>query len=275
MEAYATYFPYVLAGIAIFFIGLSKAGFGGGLGVLVTPVCVIAFNSIPSITPMATIGILLPLLCVGDVFSLYSYWGKWRKENFFFLLPGILLGIILGVRLFGRFTASHLNFIIGLIAIWFVIFQWLKNFLNRKSEVYKPNYKNGTIYGFFLGLTSTFAHGAGPVATMYLLPQKMKKEIYMGTTIFIFSFVNLFKLPFFAIDQSMINLPFFTETAIINWQTIKIGLCYSPLVPLGVWTGIWLNRKFSETQFVVIIYVLTGLTGLDLVWQSSFWEWFK
>jgi uncharacterized membrane protein YfcA len=62
-------------------------------------------------------------------------------------------------------------------------------------------------YGFFAGLTSTFAHGAGPVVTMFLLPQKMSKEIYMGTTIFIFSFINALSFPFLY-DQSIINLPF-------------------------------------------------------------------
>ena len=56
-----------MAGIGSFFIGLSKAGFGGGLGLLVTPICVVAFG------PKA-IGILLPLLCMGDLFSMWAYW---------------------------------------------------------------------------------------------------------------------------------------------------------------------------------------------------------
>ncbi|MEY4201068.1 MAG: hypothetical protein RLZZ265_2808, partial [Verrucomicrobiota bacterium] len=30
--------------MAVLFIGLSKAGFGGGLGMLTTPLCVLAFG---------------------------------------------------------------------------------------------------------------------------------------------------------------------------------------------------------------------------------------
>ena len=61
----------MLAAVAVLFIGLSKAGFGGGLGMLTTPLCVLAFGA------KDAIGILLPLLCAGDAFSLYHYWGKW------------------------------------------------------------------------------------------------------------------------------------------------------------------------------------------------------
>lgn len=256
-----------MAGIGSYFIGLSKAGFGGGLGMLVTPLCVVAFG------PKA-IGILLPLLCVGDIFSISAYWGKWEKKNFWFLLPGILLGIIVGVHLFGRFTADHLNFIIGLLAIAFAAFQIAREVIAKYAKAFTPSYVTGVPYGFFAGLTSTFAHGAGPVVTMFLLPQRMTKEIYMGTTIFIFTFINAFKLPFFCIDQTMIPLPLFAPKAIITWETLKIGLYCLPLVPLGVWSGVWLNRKFSERQFVWIIYILTGLAGLDLLWNSRFWIWF-
>ena len=54
----------LLAGCAVLFIGVAKAGFGRGLGMLVTPLCVLAFGS------KTAIGILLPLLCAGDAFSL-------------------------------------------------------------------------------------------------------------------------------------------------------------------------------------------------------------
>ena len=96
----------------------------------------------------------------------------------------------------------------------------------------------------------------------------------MGTTIFIFTFINAFKLPFFIIDQSMIDLPFLAPRGIINAETLKIALYCSPLVPLGVWAGIWMNKKFTDAQFVKIIYLLTGLAGLDLIWASKFWSWF-
>ena len=40
-------------------------------------------------------GILLPLLCAGDAFSLWNYWRKWDARNLKFLLPAVVLGIVI------------------------------------------------------------------------------------------------------------------------------------------------------------------------------------
>src|SRR2546421_4593482 len=91
----------LLAAIGVLFIGFSKAGFGGGLGMLTTPLCVLAFSA-KGKEPTFAIGILLPLLCAGDAFSLYHYWGKWERKNLIYLLPGVVIGVLIGVRLIGR-----------------------------------------------------------------------------------------------------------------------------------------------------------------------------
>ena len=77
----------------------------------------------------------------------------------------------------------------------------------------------------------------------------------MGTTVLVFTWIN------------WIKLPFFLEQGIINRDTLWIGLCYSPLVPIGVWLGVWLNRKFSERFFLRMVYGLTFLTGLQLMFN--------
>ena len=77
----------LLVGLTVVFIGLSKAGFGGDLGVLTSPLCVVAFG-IAGQSQQFAIGFLLPLLCEGDGFSLYHYWGKWRLDNLKYLLRG-------------------------------------------------------------------------------------------------------------------------------------------------------------------------------------------
>src|SRR5436305_10078105 len=63
----------LLAAIGVLFIGFSKAGFGGGLGMLTTPICVLAFSA-EGIGAVFAIGILLPLRCAGDACSVYHCW---------------------------------------------------------------------------------------------------------------------------------------------------------------------------------------------------------
>ncbi len=240
-----------LAAVAVLFIGLSKAGFGGGLGMLTTPLCVLAFG------PQAAIGILLPLLCAGDAFSLYHYWGKWERRNLKFLLPGVILGVVLGVQLIGQFSARQLNIAIGVLAVLFVLFQFVKAKLFRAEGAFAPNHALGIPAGMGAGITSTFAHGAGPVVSLFLIPQRLPKEIYVGTTVLVFTWINWIKLPFFLANN------------IINAGTFHTSLVFLPLIPVGVWVGVWLNRKFSEALFLKLVYLFTFLTGLQLIFNFN------
>jgi len=249
----------LLAGFAVLFIGVAKAGFGGGLGMLVTPLCVLVFG------PKPAIGILLPLLCAGDVFSLYHYWRQWRAENLRFLLPGVVVGVVVGVQLIGHFSPRQLNLAIGLIAVLFVVFQVIKDSIFRAEGAFAPNHWVGAPCVIGMGITSTFAHGAGPVAAMFLMPQRLPKEIFVGTNVLVFTFVNWIKLPFFCVDRSLVDLPVFAAQALITPATLLTSAKFFPLVPLGVWLGVWLNRRFSETAFVRIIYAILLVTGLQLI----------
>lgn len=236
----------------VLWIGLSKAGFGGGLGMLTTPICVLAFGMLGK-PPSFAIGMILPLLCAGDAFSLYHYWKKWRIKNLYYLLPGVIVGVFIGAWLVGRFSPRQLNVCIGLIAVIFVLFQLVKEYIFKLEKEFKPNPVIGFPFGVAAGLTSTFAHGAGPVVSMFLIPQKMPKEIYVGTTVLIFTFVNWIKMPFFILN------------GIITKESFLTGMYYFPIVPIGVWLGVWLNKKIPEKSFVKLVYLFTFLTGLYLI----------
>jgi uncharacterized membrane protein YfcA len=247
---------YWIAAAGVLFIGLSKAGFGGGLGMLTTPLCVLAFSAAGR-NPAYAIGVLLPLLCAGDAFSLYHYWRKWEAKNLRYLLPGVVVGVILGVRLINRFSPRELNIAIGALAVAFVVFQFLKERIFRAEGAFAPNHQIGISCGIAAGATSTFAHGAGPVVSLFLIPQRLPKEIYVGTTVLVFSWINWIKLPFFIWQR------------IITWETVRAGLYYLPLIPIGVWLGVWLNRKCSEKLFVRLVYAFTFLTGLQLIFNFN------
>jgi uncharacterized membrane protein YfcA len=242
----------LLASVGVLFIGFSKAGFGGGLGMLTTPLCVLAFSA-RGREPAFAIGILLPLLCVGDALSMYHYWGKWERSNLRYLLPGVIVGVVIGVRLFGRFSNREVNVAIGALAVLFVVFQLFKERIYRAEGVFSPSHATGLPFGIGAGITSTFAHGAGPLVNLFLIPQGLSKEIFVGTNVLVFTWINWIKMPFFA------------HQGIITRETLLTGLYYSPLVPIGVWLGVWLNRKVSERLFLKLVYLITFLTGLQLI----------
>jgi len=260
---------WILAVVGVIFIGLSKAGFGGGLGMLTTPLCALVFG------PKDAIGILLPLLCAGDAFSLWHYRGKGDKRNLKFLIPGVIIGVFIGVQLIGVFSSRQFNIVIGSLALTFVAFQLVKKYIFRAEGAFSPNHKSGVPFGVAAGVTSTFAHGAGPVISMYLIPQKLPKELFVGTNVLIFFWINWIKMPFFILDQSMIDLPVFAPKALINWETLKMTALFFPLVPLGVWLGVLLNRRIPEKLFLKFVYALTFVAGVQLVGQFDLVGWLK
>jgi hypothetical protein len=201
---------------------------------------------------------LLPLLCAGDLVSMHFYRGKWAKQNLKYLLPGVVVGVTAGISVVGRFSPRQLNIAIGVIAVLFVLFQVTRERIFRMEGSFQPNHAVGIPCGVVTGIASTFAHGAGPVVSMFLVPQHLPKETFVGTTVLVFFWVN------------WIKVPFFVAADVITLETVRMGLWFLPLIPVGVWLGVWMNRRFSQVWFHRVILTGLFLAGLQLIFNFRF-----
>ncbi|MBL67654.1 MAG: hypothetical protein CMO74_04245 [Verrucomicrobiales bacterium] len=251
----AEFWPMALIGAAVLFIGLSKAGLGGGLGMLTTPVCVVAFGAMGE-RPQFAIGFLLPLLIVGDTVSLYHYWRQWRLKSLKYLLPGVAVGAWVGVQFIDHLQPHHFSFLIGLLAVGFVGWQFVGGGLKEDTPSWQPSHLAGIPCGIGAGLTSTFAHGAGPVVNIFLLPQRLPKADYIATRVILFCAIN------------WIKLPLFVQKDLVTLRSLKWGAAFCLLVPVGAWLGVRLQRRIPEQQFRLFIYILTLLAGIHLIISS-------
>jgi len=111
--------------------------------------------------------------------------------------------------------------------------------------------------GFISGFTSTMAHAGGPPVTMYLLPQKLPRHIFVGTHVIFFAVLNAVKL-----------VPY-GYLGIMNVRHLWTALMLAPFIFAGVQLGIYLNRNFNELWFIRVIYVILFLTGLQLMLGKS------
>jgi uncharacterized membrane protein YfcA len=59
----------------------------------------------------------------------------------------------------------------------------------------------------------------------------------------------------------------FASQALIAPATLRTSAKLFPLVPSGIWLGVWLNRRFSKTIFLKVIYTTLFLTGLQLIFN--------
>jgi len=239
-----------VAGMAVVFVGIAKAGFGGGIGILVTPMMALA------ISPKDSVGIMLPILCACDLTAIWHYRKTWDRRNVAMLLPGAVVGVGAGALLLGNLSDNWLGLSIGLIAVLFVLRHFWLEFHQTQSAPYRPNWAQGTGFGLGAGLTSTLAHAAGPVTTMFLLPQRMDRMRFVGTTVIFFTLVNGVKL----IPYGLLH--------VITRDTLRASLALAAFVPAGVFLGIWMNTRINEKWFNPVVYGVLFLAGIDLIQKN-------
>jgi uncharacterized membrane protein YfcA len=233
---------------AILLVGISKGGFGGGVGLIGTPMVALVT------TPTRAAAILLPILCAMDVVGVIAYRRSWDPVNMRILVPGSVVGILLGTATFRFLDENLIRLLIGALALAFVLRYWLAR--TPASEPAAPDPRAGSFWAALSGFTSFVAHAGGPPLSVYLLPQHMDKTLFVGTTVIYFAFVNYLKLiPYSLLGQ-------------FSGENLFTSLLLSPLAPLGMWLGIWLHRRIDERLFYQSVYLMLALVGLKLLYDG-------
>lgn len=235
---------YVLAVPAVLIVGISKAGFGGGLGILGVPLLAIA------VSPTIAAAIMLPILCLMDLVTVWVYRGRWNRASLWVLLPGAITGIVLGALTFEFMNKSVISMIIGAIAVLFAS-NWFINKTQSHQKV-KPGKLIGSLLGSLAGFTSFVAHAGGPPVNIYLISQRLNKTEYQATTALFFIVVNYIKL-----------IPY-TALGLFDMRNLMMSAALLPLVPVGVTLGLWLHNRVNEQMFYKICYVFLFITGIKL-----------
>ena len=238
---------YPIAIIAVLIVGISKSGFGGGLGVLAVPLMSLI------IPPPQAAAILLPLLCFMDLFTIWHYRKNWDKRNILILLPAAILGIFIGAEFFHYLSDDHIRILVGFLAVIFVLNFFVKHSSTKKTNASVPQ---GILWGSVAGFTSFGVHAGGPPINIYLLPQQMQKSLFVGTTVVFFMVLNYIKLvPYAYLGQ-------------LHVGNLTTSLILAPLAPLGVWLGIKLHHKVNEKLFYNLCYGFLFVTGLKLLYDG-------
>jgi len=242
-------------------VGVTKAGFGAGAGILSVPLMVIALGS-EDMLP-----IMLPVLVCGDVFSIIHYPRQKDWRNLKVLVPACIFGVALGwiaLRLIRTSSSDNLSRVldplVGGICLVFLLVQVWRFFresrLTAQPRPFRPRPWQGLAVGSVAGITSTLAHAAGPLVALYLLPQKLDQRVYVGTAVTYFLFGNAVKVIPYALEGM------FTATRI--WTAALL----LPAVVVGTLVGVALNRRFSSRAFLLFIYACTFLMTLYLLLGS-------
>ncbi|MBT3200100.1 MAG: sulfite exporter TauE/SafE family protein [Phycisphaerales bacterium] len=253
----------IVGSLSAMVFGMSKTGFGSGISILAIPMMIYACSDKAALA----VGIMLPILIVADYVAVITWWKKWNVKTALSLLPASLCGIALGwgaLEMFHRMEIdpktsaanAWLMLGIGLIALGFVALHIIKK-IKGQNKAFKPQRKHTVITGLAAGFTSTLAHAAGPVITMYLLPQQKSKASFVATTAFFFWMANQIKL-----------IPYLHQN-MINTETLGAGLVLLPGIVAGAILGRFLHNRVGAAQFVAIVYTLLAVAGGHMCYKAT------
>jgi uncharacterized membrane protein YfcA len=119
--------PPVVAAVAgaALLIGISKGGLSVG-GPMLTILLSLAMPA------TVAIGVLLPLLILGDSFALWAHWKRWDRALLLRLLPGGVAGVALASLWLRSISERALELVLVVVTVAFVAFRLVEPLLARK-----------------------------------------------------------------------------------------------------------------------------------------------
>ena len=247
MEINLLFFLSVVPAIVLY--GIAKSGLGGSISLISVPLMTL-------VMPLSqALAIILPILIFSDIVAVYRFRKEFDLNTLKLIVPFAGVGIFIGSFTFSYLSEDILKFIVGVMGFLFTIHYF---FLKKnKEEKSKKNIFKGSICSIIAGFTSFCVHAGGTPTSIYLLPLRLKKGIYVGTRVIFFTFVNLIKLPFY-IHLSM-----------MNFQTFKQSILLLPLAILGIYIGYRILKIINEKLFYNIIYILILFSSSKLIFDYS------
>jgi hypothetical protein len=239
---------YAAAIPAVFFVGLSKGGFGGTFAMLGVPIMALA------VSPLQAAGIMLPILIVMDIVALLAYRGRADWKCLAILLPAAVIGIGIGWATAAYVNDAFVLFLIGIMSLAFVADYVFKQ--RKATQAARHNLPKGTFWGAIAGFTSFISHTGGPPFQMYMLPLRLAPMLFAGTAVIFFAAVNAIKLvPYFLLGQ-------------FDATNLSTSVTLFPVALVATLVGVWLVRIVKAETFYAIIYVFMGLIGAKLTYDG-------
>lgn len=238
---------YAVAVPAVLLMGISKSGFGAGLGSLAVPLMALVVT-----VPQAA-AILMPILLLADLIGIAALRKDFDRTLLRFLLPYGLLGVVCGALLFRVLDPKLVSGVVGVATLLFLAQRLLTPAHVRDLPM--PRWA-GRLLTWVSGFTSFIAHTGGPPLTAYTMTLGLRPVVFTATASWFFFFINLSKW-----------LPY-AWLGLLDWRNLATSVVLLPLVPLGVWAGVGMARRISPALFYRLLHWGLLLTGLKLVWDA-------
>jgi uncharacterized protein len=195
---------------------------------------------------------MLPVLMVGDLFTIAAYWRKWDAHRTWIMLAGAVVGVTLATFVLVNTQPEALKKGLAVLVLVFVLYRLLeKRILTWLT--YQPRTWHGVLAGSLGGFTSALANAGGPPITIYLLLQKLEPTLFVATSALFFAILN------------WVKVPYFLAGGLIDFQLLRQLIWLLPLVPVGVWVGHKMVGVVNKAVFDNLILIFLVISSILLV----------
>ncbi|WP_432696019.1 sulfite exporter TauE/SafE family protein [Marinobacterium sp. YM272] len=239
--------PFLIACLAAMCVGMAKGGVPT-VGMLAVPVISLA------VSPIKGAAILLPIFILTDMVSVWLYRRSFSKPNLKILIPAGLMGVVVGWATASLISDQVVSILIGSLGIAFCCYTWFgKTYLMTPKQ---PTFGRGILWGGLAGFTSFISHAGSPPYQIYVIPQRLEKLTFVGTTAVVFAAINLAKVIPYA------NLRPYSP------EDLTLALWLIPTALAGTFLGVFLIKRLADAWFSRLIQVGLLLVSIKLILQA-------
>ena len=247
---YYEIWQWLFFGVAAMIIGMSKCGIPG-LGIL----NVVIFQNI--LLAKDATGFGLPLLVLGDFCAMIAYRRHAEWKQIAKLIPWAGLGVVGGFFVLGAIDNVQARLLIGISLVIMIVLHLVKGGKSAAGASGLSSPYVAPVIGAMAGFVSMIANAAGPLMMLYLLAMRMPKMAFMGTSVYFFTLLNLFKVPF------LVYLD------IVTFESAGANLRLIPFVIGGAFFGYAFARKVNQLWFERTAFWLTIIAVSYMIWNAA------
>ena len=241
-------FEWCLVILGALLIGMSKGGLPGTGGVTIWLYAQI-FEAKESV------GLLLPILIVADVYAVIVYRRHVEYALVKRLAPLVVVGALIGTALFNLIPADDFGRVIGVLLILMVVIHFIAKSKTRKSTdegIHVPRWVEWLV-PVSSGTCSMLANAGSPILAFYLMMRRLPKMLFLGTFAWLVLLSNGICFPLHLAIHSM------------TLKSLPFSFLLGTLTIIGVLAAKRIVQFIPQKQFEYFIWTIITLSGVNLL----------
>ena len=201
-----------------------------------------------------SVGILLPVLLVADVYAVIVYRRHVEYALVKRLAPFLVVGALIGAALFNWIPADEFGRVIGILLLLMVVIHFIPRSKSRQSneDTDLPSWVHWVV-PLSSGTCSMLANAGSPIIAFYLMMRRLPKMVFLGTFAWLVLLSNAISLPLhFAIRS-------------ISLDTLPFSFLLGILTIVGVLIARSIVQVIPQKQFEYFIWTIITLSGVYLL----------